>query len=68
MEDEVNKIIHNISEQPEYSQLAQEIMENGLENVSRNFNTSKVDDHFAIIPNGNSPPKSLSGDHKKCMI
>ena len=65
MEDEVNKIIHNISEQPEYSQLAQEIMENGLENVSRNFNTSKVDDHFAIIPNGNSPPKSLSGDHKK---
>ena len=65
MEDEVNKIIQNISEQSEYSELAHNISSNGLKNSKRNFNSSKVRDHFAIIPNGNAPPKSLSGDHKK---
>ncbi len=65
MEDEVNKIILSISEQPEYSKLAHNISDNGLKNSKRNFNSSKVRDHFAIIPNGNAPPKSLSGDHKK---
>ncbi|MEC7688448.1 MAG: DNA topoisomerase, partial [Candidatus Thermoplasmatota archaeon] len=65
MEDEVNKIIQSISEQSEYSELAHNISNNGLKNSKRNFNSSKVRDHFAIIPNGNAPPKSLSGDHKK---
>ena len=65
MKDEVIKIIDSISQQSEYSELTNNISKNGLMNVKRNFNTSKVDDHFAIIPNGNVPPESLSGDHKK---
>ena len=65
MKDEVGKIIRSIAEQSEYSELANRISENGLKNSKRNFNSSKVRDHFAIIPNGNAPPKSLSGDHKK---
>ena len=65
MTDEVLKIIDSISHQSEYSELSNYISENGLMNIKRNFNTSKVRDHFAIIPNGNVPPESLSGDHKK---
>ena len=67
MKDEVIKIIDSISQQSEYSELTNNISKNGLMNVKRNFNTSKVDDHFAIIPNGNLPPESLSGDHKKSV-
>ncbi|MEC8722028.1 MAG: DNA topoisomerase [Candidatus Thermoplasmatota archaeon] len=65
MEVEVNKIIQSLSEQSEYSELANNISNNGLKNSKRNFNSGKVRDHFAIIPNGNAPPESLSGDHKK---
>ncbi len=65
MTDEVNKIVQSISQQSEYTEFSNHISENGLKNANRNFNSSKVRDHFAIIPNGNVPPESLSGDHKK---
>ena len=65
MTDEVNKIVQSISQQSEYTEFSNQISENGLKNAKRNFNSSKVRDHFAIIPNGNVPPESLSGDHKK---
>jgi len=41
------------------------LSENKLHNVKRNFNDSKVSDHFAIIPTGKLPDQDLNNDHVK---
>ena len=41
------------------------LLDKGLENVSRNFDNSKVSDHYAIIPTGKSPSGNLSNDAKR---
>ena len=37
----------------------------GLSNAKRNFNDSKVSDHYAIVPTGQTPPSNFGGDHAK---
>ena len=36
-----------------------------MKNAGRNFDNSKVSDHFAIIPTGKIPDSNLSPDHKR---
>lgn len=49
----------------EFAPHAARLLERGLENEGRTFDDAKVSDHFAIIPTGNPPPASLSGDDKR---
>ncbi|NNL86620.1 MAG: DNA topoisomerase III, partial [Myxococcales bacterium] len=49
----------------DYAAGAQRLIENGLQNDARVFNDAGVSDHFAIIPTGNPPPESLSGDDRR---
>lgn len=44
---------------------AQTVLDKGLQNASRNFDDSKVGDHFAIIPTGKWPSTPLGGDDAK---
>jgi DNA topoisomerase-3 len=44
---------------------AQTILSNGLKNIGRNFDDSRVGDHFAIIPTGKWPTTPLGGDDAK---
>ena len=65
MTQEVQKILDSLSKQNEYSEHTERLTQNGLKNTKRNYNSSKVRDHFAIIPTDTVPTSSLSGDHKK---
>ena len=47
------------------SQAAKQIIDEGLQNTKRNFDNSKVGDHFAIIPTGQLPKTKLGGDDAK---
>jgi DNA topoisomerase-3 len=49
----------------DYAAGAQRLIDNGLQNDARVFNDAGVSDHFAIIPTGNPPPDSLSGDDRR---
>ncbi len=52
-------------EHADYAAGAKRLLEQGLENDQRVFNDAGVSDHFAIIPTGNPPPDSLSGDDRR---
>lgn len=65
MTDQVLKIIDNLSKQSDYTEHTNRITNDGLKNTKRNFDNSKVGDHFAIIPTDNVPNSNLTGDHKK---
>ena len=41
------------------------VQKEGLQNEQRNFDDSKVGDHFAIIPTGSTPSTPLGGDDAK---
>jgi DNA topoisomerase-3 len=46
----------------DYAASAQRLGEQGLENTGRIFDDAGVSDHFAIVPTGELPPASISGD------
>jgi DNA topoisomerase-3 len=57
----VNNVIGTFAEVRPYQPFAKNLLENGLLNRERIFNSAKVSDHFAIIPTG-VIPKGLEGD------
>ena len=48
-----------------FTAAAKLIVEDGKQNSKRNFDNSKVGDHFAIIPTGQLPKTTLGGDDAK---
>ena len=46
----------------DYAAAARRLGEQGLENTGRIFDDAGVSDHFAIVPTGERPPASISGD------
>ncbi len=58
----VDDVLQSFAGQGSYRREAAELIEHGLENTARTFDDSKVSDHFAIVPTGNQPDGSLSGD------
>lgn len=65
MKDTITETIKHLGQQKDYAQFAKNLSSIGLRNQERNFNSSKVSDHFAIIPTGESPKVKLSADHQK---
>ena len=65
MKDTINATLSNLGELDDMSEYIQNLTNNGLQNVSRNFNDAKVSDHFAIIPTGNLPTQALSKDEQR---
>nr|MBC8329494.1 hypothetical protein [Planctomycetota bacterium] len=47
------------------AEAASTLQRQGLENQKRNFDNSKVGDHFAVIPTGSLPDTPLGGDDAK---
>lgn len=45
-----------------YGKLAAKVVEQGPKNLERILDSSKVSDHFAIVPTGNPVERELSGD------
>jgi DNA topoisomerase III len=62
MMEEVSKIVRQLGAQDSLHPHSKRLVDDGLENVGRNFDNSKVSDHFAIIPTGKLPPGNLDGD------
>jgi DNA topoisomerase-3 len=65
MHEAVAKILDQIKSQQEYAMHVERLQTEGLSNAGRNFDDSKVSDHYAIIPTGQAPPKNFGGDHAK---
>jgi DNA topoisomerase III len=63
--DHVNKVVSTFAQGGQYSSHAVKLKRQGLKNTSRIFDDSKVSDHFAIVPTGQTPPASLSGDDER---
>ena len=61
----IGKTIAQLGAQEKLQPHSQRLKENGLQNVSRNFNDRKVSDHYAIIPTGKLPQGNLTGDPAK---
>ena len=47
------------------SSVIQKLVDGELENTKRAFDDSKISDHHAIIPTGNTPDDDLSSDDKR---
>jgi DNA topoisomerase-3 len=62
--DHVDKVLRTFSEVQPWGPHAQRLLDRGLENQKKIFDSSKVSDHFAIIPTG-TVPKHLEGDDFK---
>ena len=62
MMEEISKTIRKLGAQDSLNEHSQRLIDNGLSNSSRNFDNSKVSDHFAIIPTGTLPNENLSAD------
>ncbi|MDP6869783.1 MAG: DNA topoisomerase [Candidatus Poseidoniaceae archaeon] len=65
MMDEVEKIVRQLGAQKTLNEHSKNLIENGLNNSKRNFNNSKVSDHFAIIPTGKLPSGGMNQDAEK---
>ena len=65
MIESISKTIAQLGAQDQLNPHAERLKKNGLNNVSRNFNDSKVSDHYAIIPTGKLPQSNLSQDAAK---
>lgn len=61
----VNQVLDSFASGGQFSPFAQRLKREGLKNTKRVFDDSKVSDHFAIIPTGQRPPASLSGDDER---
>ncbi len=64
--DDYGPTLHNVlgelARDVDYRVLAEGILAEGPQNLERVIDGSKVSDHFAIVPTGQEPPDSLSGD------
>ena len=65
MMEEISKTIRQLGAQDKLNEHSQRLIDNGLNNVKRNFDDKKVSDHYAIIPTGKLPPSGLSSDAAK---
>ncbi|MEC7097621.1 MAG: DNA topoisomerase [Candidatus Thermoplasmatota archaeon] len=65
MKETINQTIKKLSAQTEFKPHCDRLAKSGLTNVKRNFNDSKVSDHYAIIPTGKMPNSKLSQDAAK---
>ena len=65
MIESISKTIAQLGAQDQLNPHTERLKKNGLNNVSRNFNDSKVSDHYAIIPTGKLPQSNLSQDAAK---
>ena len=57
----IGKTITQLGAQDKLQPHSERLKKDGLKNVSRNFDDSKVSDHYAIIPTGKLPQGNLSG-------
>lgn len=48
-----------------YGRLAAKVVEQGPQNLDKLLDSSKVSDHFAIVPTGNPVERELSGDDER---
>ena len=65
MHEQIAKTIRQLGAQGEYNVHSTRIIDDGMENAGRNFDNSKVSDHFAIIPTGKIPEGNLNSDHTR---
>ena len=65
MVESIKQTITKIGQQTDYKSFSKKLANDGLTNVKRNFNDSKVSDHYAIIPTGKLPKNNLSQDAAK---
>ena len=65
MMETISKTVRQLGAQSDLEKHSKNLVTNGLSNSKRNFNDSKVSDHFAIIPTGKIPDGNLSPDAKK---
>ena len=65
MHETVAKTLDNLGGQSDYKEHVKRLQSDGLSNSKRNFNNSKVSDHYAIMPTGQTPPMNFGGDHAK---
>ena len=65
MHEIVAKTLDQLSGQSDYTEHVRRLQSDGLSNAKRNFNNSKVSDHYAIVPTGQTPPSNFGGDHAK---
>ena len=65
MKEDISKTIRQLGAQPKLEEHSLRLIDQGLANVDRNFDNSKVSDHFAIIPTGKLPDSGLNADAKK---
>ncbi len=65
MMESISKTIRQLGAQDKLNEHSKRLVENGLKNVKRNFDNSKVSDHYAIIPTGKIPSGGLSADAAK---
>ena len=65
MMESISKTIRQLGAQDKLNSHSQRLVDDGLKNVKRNFDNSKVSDHYAIIPTGKIPPGGLSSDAAK---
>ena len=65
MMESISKTIRQLGAQDKLNSHSKKLVDDGLKNVKRNFDNSKVSDHYAIIPTGKIPPGGLSSDAMK---
>ncbi|DAC46694.1 MAG TPA: hypothetical protein D7H92_06190, partial [Candidatus Poseidoniales archaeon] len=65
MHETVAKTLDNLRQQSDFTEHVKRLQADGLSNAKRNFNSSKVSDHYAIVPTGQTPPTNFGGDHAK---
>tara|TARA_B100001113_G_scaffold182435_1_gene149470 strand:+ start:2079 stop:4829 length:2751 start_codon:yes stop_codon:yes gene_type:complete len=65
MMESISKTIRQLGAQDNLNSHSKKLVDDGLKNVKRNFDNSKVSDHYAIIPTGKIPPGGLSSDAMK---
>lgn len=65
MHEAVAKTLDQLKVQSDYAVHVNRLQSDGLANAGRNFNNSKVSDHYAIVPTGQNPPANFGGDHAK---
>jgi DNA topoisomerase-3 len=61
----VDEALERLTDIEDYAAIAQKLVDGELQNTDRTFDDSKVSDHFAIIPTGNTPDAELTGDDKR---
>ena len=65
MHEQIAKTIRQLGAQDSYNAHSTRIVDDGMKNAGRNFDNSKVSDHFAIIPTGKIPDGNLNSDHQR---